>query len=234
MMIKKLILLALGVLCFSSAQVYAQSNDVQLRSQIGIEYTLKKKWHFGASYRYDRNQYLSAFRRGNINVSASYKINKHLKFGTSYRFMTSYIRDIHRFRVFAEYDWDLNKKWSLEARTMLQHDMRYLQQEYLSTYNPKWVFRERVSLIYNYTKKWRFAIYTEPFIAYQDAEFNLYRWRNGASASYLYKKRHAITATYFFQKGLGLSAHKNAHVFGIQYTFDLNKPKKKNKKKSSQ
>lgn len=234
MTIKNQLILFVGLICLPLVNVLAQSNDIQLRSQIGIKYTLKKKWNFGASFRYDRNQNLMAFRRSNFNWLASYKLNKQVKLGATYRFITAYANDAHRFRVFVENEFKLSKKINIECRTMLQHDITFWQLDYLQSYNPKWILRERVSINYDYNKKWRFSIYTEPFMSYRDAEMNLYRWRNGANVSYLYKKRHEISAGYFFQKGLRASAHKNAHIFGIQYTFDLNKPKKKNKKKSSE
>lgn len=234
MMIKPQLIAFFGLVCLPLMNLFAQGNDIQLRNQIGVKYSLQKKWNLGASFRYDRNQNLTAFRRSNFNLSASYKLNKQVKLGAAYRFITAHTNDAHRFRVFVENEFKLSKKISIESRTMLQHDIKFLQPDYLRAYNPKWILRERISVNYDFNKKWRFSMFTEPFICYRDAEINLYRWRNGANVSYLYKKRHELSAGYFFQKGLSVSAHKNAHVFGIQYTFDLNKPKKKNKKKSSE
>lgn len=211
----------------------AQMDDLQLRSQIGLTYSPAKRWDVNASFRYDLNQYIQAFRRSNFTIGVSHQLNKHIEVGGSYRFMTSYSQDIHRFRLYVSADKKINKKLNLSARTLLQHDINYFQWDYLQQYNPKWVLRERVALKYEPAKKWKFVLYTEPFISYRDAELSNYRWRNGLQASYLYKKRHEIGAGFFWQHGMAQNAGKDIGVFLIQYTFDLNKPKAKKKKKST-
>jgi long-subunit fatty acid transport protein len=225
-------LLLLCILAFSSSQLEAQIDDWQLRSQVGVTYSPKKRWDLDASIRYDRNQNLQAFRRTNITLGTSYQLKKHLQIGGSYRFITSYEQNIHRFRIHFTADKKINKRLSIAARTLLQHDVKYLQWDYLQTYNPKWVLRERLTLKYEYSKKWRFSLYSEPFISYRDAELTAYRWRNGIQAQYRYKKQHELGAGFFWQHGMAQNAGQNVGVFLIQYTFDLNKPKAKKKKKS--
>lgn len=221
------------LLVLSSSQLHAQMTDWQLRSQVGVTYSPKKRWDVDASIRYDRYQNLQAFRRTNITFGTSYQVKKRLQIGASYRFITSPYQNIHRFRLHLTADKKINKKLSIAARTLLQHDVKYLQWDYLQAYNPRWVFRERLTLKYDYSKKWRFSLYSEPFISYRDAELTAYRWRNGLQAQYRYKKQHELGAGFFWQHGMAQNAGQNVGVFLIQYTFDLNKPKAKKKKKST-
>lgn len=225
--------LLLGILACFYLPVRAQMDDWQLRSQVGLTYSPAKRWDLNTAIRYDRNQSLMGFRRTNITIGSAYQAKKHLQVGIAYRFMTSYQQDVHRFRIFATADKKINKKWSLTARTLLQHDIKHLQWEYLKSYNPLWVLRERVTLKYDYSKKWKLSVYTEPFVSYQDAEIFLYRIRTGIQANYTYKKRHEIGGGFFWQHGMAQNAGQNIGVFTIQYTFDLNKPKAKKKKKTN-
>lgn len=211
----------------------AQMDDWQLRSQIGLTYSPAKRWDLNATFRYDRYQHLQAFRRSNLTLGGSYKAHKHIELGGSYRFITASYQDIHRFRAYITADKKINKRFNISARTLLQHDIKYIEPSYLQQYNPRWVVRERIALKYEPAKKWKFVLYTEPFLAYRDAEATLYRWRNGIQAGYLYKKRHEIGAGFFWQHGMAQNAGQDIGVFLIQYTFDLNKPKAKKKKKSN-
>jgi hypothetical protein len=221
------------MLFFLSSLAQAQIDDWQLRSQIGVTYSPKKRWDLDVRIRYDRNQNLQAFRRTNTTLGTAYQLKKHLQIGGSYRFITSYEQNIHRFRIYLTADKKINKRLTIDARTLLQHDVKYLQWNYLQSYNPRWVLRERLTLKYDYSKKWRFSLFTEPFISYRDAALTAYRWRNGAQAQYRYKKQHEFGAGFFWQQGMAQNAGQNIGVFLIQYTFDLNKPKAKKKKKST-
>lgn len=226
-------LLFLCVLFLSPSWALAQMDDWQLRSQIGVTYSPAKRWDVSASLRYDRYQNLQAFRRSNITLGVSHQAHKHIQVGGSYRFITSSYQDIHRFRLYVTADKKINKRFNISARTMLQHDIKYFESAYLQQYNPRWVLRERIALKYEPTKKWKFVLYSEPFLAYRDAELSLYRWRNGLQAGYRYKKQHEFGAGFFWQHGMAQNAGQDIGVFLIQYTFDLNKPKAKKKKKST-
>lgn len=233
MTIKQPICILLVCLLLASTTILAQIDDSQLRSQIGLSYSPKKKWTVDAALRYDRNQNWQAFRRTNITLGTSCQIRKHLEIGGSYRFITSYKQDIHRFRLYISADKKINKRFSVAARSLLQHDVKYLEWNYLQAYNPRWILRERISLKYNFSKRWRFTVFSEPFISYRDAELSLFRWRNGLQAQYRYKKQHTFSGGFFWQQGMAQNAGRNIGVFLIQYTFDLNKPKAKKKKKTT-
>lgn len=211
----------------------AQIHDWQLRSQIGVSYSPAKRWDVNASVRYDRHQQLQAFRRNNFTLGVSHQVRKRIELGASYRFITTPLLDIHRFRLFITADKKINKRFNLSARTLLQHDIKYFESVYLQQYNPRWVIRERIALKYEPTKKWKFVLYSEPFFAYRDAELSLYRWRSGLQAGYRYKRQHEFEAGFFWQHGMAQNAGQDIGVFLIQYTFDLNKPKAKKKKKST-
>jgi len=208
----------------------AQPDDTQLRQSIGIDWKINKRWEANASYRMDLFQNLGTFRRSNVTVGGTYEIRKWLNASVSYRFGTSYSKDFHRFRAGLAAKKDIYRDLQGGLRTMMQHDVRYLDADYLSDYKPTYIWRNKISLKYPLSKRIDVGIYTDLFTSLKQGVLNPYRLRSGFSVSYLYKKRHHLSAEYFYQNEFRTKSPLSVQVFNLDYTFDLQKKKKKKKK----
>ncbi|MEZ5045380.1 MAG: DUF2490 domain-containing protein [Chitinophagaceae bacterium] len=230
-MTKKL-LFFLYFFCQASLQIaFGQTDDTYIWQEVGFNYSGFKKWDLDATYRFDIKQYGSQFSRSNFTISASRKFLKNFKVGLDYRFFTTYSDDIHRFRIRIQSDYKLNKKLSTSWRTMLQHDIAYIDPDFLKQYKPEWVWRNKFDLEYTINSKSQASIYVEPFISIYKHQSQVYRTRLGVQYEYLFKRRHHFGLTYFYQLKFPLSQAQSVQVFNTSYTFDLLKKKKKKKKK---
>ena len=149
-----------------------------------------------------------------------------------YRFITNYSQDEHRFRASISTDKKIIRRTKLKFRTLIQHDIDYFDGDYLRSYKPEWVWRNKLSVVRKLNKRWNATIYTEPFISQSHEGFNPYRLRSGATLSYT-KKRWKFTGEYFYQNEF-YSETSSLHIIGIAARYDVTRlirPKKKSKKK---
>lgn len=221
------------LLFFSTGICLAQESDFGLRSELGLRYRINKKSNLDFNYRLDLKENLSQFRRSNFSFSYDYKFNKWLSGELYYRFITNYKQDEHRFRVALSTDKKIYRRTKIAFRTLLQHDIDYLDGDYLRQYKPEWVWRNKLSLERKLNKRFDLSIYAEPFISQSHKGFNPYRIRSGAALSYA-KKKWKLTAEYFYQKEFYFE-ESSLHVIGLGARYDLTRiirPKKKSKKKS--
>lgn len=230
-MIKHLLLLFLFT--FSSMLLRAQEQDFGLRSELGLRYRINKKSNLDFSYRLDLKDNLSQFRRSNFSFAYNRDINKWLSAEVYYRFITNNDQDEHRFRASLSTDKKIIRKTKVKFRTLLQHDIEYFDKEYIQTYKPEWVWRNKLSLERKLNKRWKANIYTEPFISQSNEGFNPYRLRSGAVISYS-KKRWKLSAEYFYQNEFYFE-QSSLHIIGIGAQYDITRiirPKKKSKRSS--
>lgn len=220
-------------LIFAWQLLFAQLDDSYLRQRINLNWNLNKKWSLYGFYRIDYKENFSTFRRSNIQLGFDFKYNKYLSAGLDYRFGTSYVRDFHRLRARLELSYKLNSKISLTLRNMLQHDVAFLDADYFASYQPEWILRNRLSGKYQINNKISAGIFTELFTRFETNLIETDRLRTGIKWSYLYKRRHGLSLYYFLQTPLDGSIKKPDQVFGIDYTFEIEKKKKKKKKKST-
>lgn len=229
-MTKKLLLTYL-LACLSILS-NAQEQDFGLRSELGLRYRINKKSNFDFSYRLDLKENLSQFRRSNFSFAYSRDLTKWLSAEVYYRFITNNDQDKHRFRASLSTDKKIYRKTKLKFRTLLQHDIEYFDSEYLQSYKPDWVWRNKISLERKLNKRWEATIYTEPFISQSYQGFNPYRLRSGAVVSYE-KKRWKLSAEYFYQNEFYFET-SGLHIMGVGVQYDITRvirPKKKSKNK---
>lgn len=219
------------IFLLSAIKLFAQENDFELRPQIGLKYTINKKSELSLSSRLDFKENASQFRRTNINLSYDRKLNKWLDVEIYYRFMTNYNADVHRFRIGLSTDKKLAKKTYLQYRSIVQHDIKYFDLDYLARYKPNYYWRNRILLKYKYNKKISFGIYTEPFIQKNYLGWQLSRMRYGAKASYDLKK-WTFNGEYFLQRDITNKNVSNSAILCLSAQYDITRmirPKKKKK-----
>lgn len=228
-MTKQCILLIL--ITFFCFQTYAQEQDFGFRGELGLLYRINKKSDLSFAYRMDLKENLGEFRRSNFSLAYGRKINKWLNGQIYYRFITNNEQDKHRFRAALSTQKKIAKKTKLQFRTLLQHDVEYFDSEYLSSYKPELVWRNRLMLKRGINKRWSCNVYTEPFISKSYKGFRPYRLRTGASVSYT-KKRWKYSAEYFYQKEFYFE-NDALHIVGLGVQYDITRvirPKKGKKK----
>jgi hypothetical protein len=221
------------IFCCTFLFSQAQLEDTWLRQRVGANWDLHKKWSVYGFYRMDLEDNLQSFRRSNIQLGANWQALKWLELGVDYRFVTSYNKDFHRYRIRMNLGKKLNNRWSLSLRNMIQHDILFLNKEYLQSYSPEWMLRNRLNAKYRYNTKWSANAYAELFSKLEHGKNDIERMRLGVGINYLYKRRHGFELGYFIQPYLDGSVKKTTQVFGIDYTFEIVKKKKKKKKKKS-
>ena len=223
------LLLLLVLLTF---QASSQEQDLGLRGELGVRYRINKKSNLDFSYRLDLKENISQFRRANFNLVYARKVNKWLDAEVYYRYITNNEKDKHRFRASLSTAKKVFKKTKLQFRTLLQHDISYFDGDYLSTYKPRWVWRNRLLLDRKLSKKWSANLYAEPFISQNYKGFHPYRLRTGVSLSYS-KKRWKYSAEYFHQREFYFE-QSGLNIIGLSARYDITRlvrPKKKSKKK---
>lgn len=211
----------------------AQDQDFQLWSQVGIKYDLNKKSDIKLGYRLDLKENASTFRRTNLVMSYDRKLTKWLDIELYYRFITSYEQDKHRLRVALSTDKKLSKRTIFKFRTLVQHDFEYFDIDYLQSYKPDFVWRNRFMLKQDLPKKFTALAYTEPFIIIDNNSFKPYRLRTGIGINYDINK-WTFGCEYFYQYEFDIKSPQNLSVLGLNADYDITRvlrPKKKGKKK---
>jgi hypothetical protein len=149
-MMIRTIAIFLSLLLSASLIVYnvvlAQITDAHLRHRIGVTWHPQKRWELQARLRFDYDDFFTSFRRTNLQFNTEYKIHKGFRLGMTYRYVTSYQRDFNRFRLYATYKKSIHNKIDLSYRLMLQHDIQYLDEDFIATYQPRWNIRHRLGV----------------------------------------------------------------------------------------
>ena len=215
----------------SGFSAVAQEQDLGFRGELGLRYRINKKSNVDFNYRLDLKENMGQFRRSNFSFSYERKLNKWLDAELYYRYITSYSRDKHRFRMALSTSKKIAKKTRLQFRTLLQHDIAYFSGDYLREYKPKYVWRNKLQLSRKINKRWSANLYTEPFISQSYKGFNPYRIRTGASLSYS-KKRWKYTAEYFFQNEFYFE-RSTLHIICLLYTSPSPRDKRQSRMPSS-
>lgn len=225
-MIYKIVVIV-AVLYSAIGITYAQLDDTQLRSEIILSYSPTKKLGLAGSYRIDLKENLSQFRRSNFEFSGNYELVKWLRVHTSYRYVTSYNKDQHRFNLgFSLRKTTANKKFQYQFKPTLQYSSDYMDREYWKYNDPRWTLRLRARGKYNISKKWATNVYAESFFQNFSDGYRFYRMRYGTELEYSPKKRHTLSAGYFFQHEFNRSKPDNIQTFSLNYEYEFKKKKK--------
>lgn len=221
-----------AVMCAAMTTLYAQLDDTQMRNEIILSYNPTKKLGVSGSYRLDLNENISQFRRSNIEFGANYEVIKWLRLHTSYRYITSYNKDQHRFNLgFSLRKTTLNKKFQYQFKSTLQYSSDYLDREYWKYNDPKLTLRLRARTKFNFHKKWSTNLFAESFFQNFSDGYRFYRMRYGTELEYSPKKRHTLSVGYFFQHEFNRRKPTNLQNFSLNYEYEFKK-KKKNTNKS--
>ncbi len=211
----------------AAGKSYAQSGDTRYRQEVILSYSPVKTLDLSGSYRLDLIENITQFERSNFEFTANYSATKWLKLITSYRYITSYNNDQHRFAIgFSVRKTSLNKKYQFQFKSTLNFISDYLDRDYWMYEDPRLVLRLRARFKYNISKKVGLTAYTETF-ARNFSEYRFYRMRYGTEVNYSPKKRHTLSLGYFYQHEFNRSKPENSQTFTLSYEFEFKKKKKK-------
>lgn len=219
----------LALLGFIAAEKsYAQLGDTRYRQEVILTYSPIKTLDLSGSYRLDVIENITQFERSNFEFTANYSVAKWLRLITTYRFITSYNKDQHRFAFgFAVRKNSLNKKYQFQFKSTLHFMSDYLDRDYWKYEDPRWVLRLRARFKYDISKKVGLTAYTETFARNFTSEYRFYRMRYGAEVNYSPKKRHTLSLGYFYQHEFNRSKPENCQTITLSYEFEIKKKKKK-------
>ena len=211
---------------------HARLDDTQLRQELTFAYRPIKPLTLTGDFRLDLKDNISTFRRNNFELGVEYEALKWLKVFTSYRFITSYEKDKHRFALgFSAKEKTTNKKFSFQFRTKLEYESDYLDRDYLKKEAPDWVLRLRGKFQYEPIKKISLYTFSESFAQNFSSQYRFYKMRYGIGISYEPKKRHTLSLEYYYQHEFYPKKPEQIQVIGVGYEYELYK-KKKNSKES--
>lgn len=206
----------------------AQLDETQLRTEVILSYSPTKKIDLSGSYRLDLRENMSQFRRSNFEVRADYSVLKWLELISTYRYITSYDKDQHRFALgVAAKKTSLNKKYQFQFKTMVHFISDYMDRDYWMMEDPRWVLRMRARFKYNVSKKVSLSAHVEPFARNFSSGYLFYRMRYGGEVSYSPKKRHTFSLGYFYQHEFNRSKPSEMQTFSLSYEYEFKKKKKK-------
>jgi len=219
----------LSMLLAATAGRAQLADDFELRQNVGLSYQATSRINLEGRYRLSLNDNATRFNTSMVALSGEYELLKWLKAGVEYRFYTSKLEDNHRLQLFARASYKIGKT-GLAYRLQYQQTQSYFDREYLSYNSPSRVFRNRLQVKYNFSKKMEMYVFAEPFVRLRDAKFNLYRVRYAVGVVIAYKKRHAFNPELFLNDEFNIKSPEDRLVLELSYTLDLSKQKKKKKK----
>ncbi|MEI6312124.1 MAG: DUF2490 domain-containing protein [Bacteroidota bacterium] len=198
---------------------YAQiQHDCELWATVGIKKNLKKHFSWDASYQIRADHDMQAFKSSYISSGITYDLNKYVAFDLSYRYATSYIRDLHRFSgsLILTYKY---KKIEFSLRNMYQNEREYFHTRYEVGHTPQNFLRERLQITYAIKKPLKIEISAEPFLLLSNRGISLNRVRCIASINYKFFKYHSINLGYLSQPNFPFT--KLTQAITVEYTYTI-------------
>lgn len=224
------------LLLLFTLQIFGQSNtDIQSRFIPSVEYKLNKKLKFAFEYRYALENDLEKFRHSGIQFESKYSFTKKIALSGVYRFTTSFEEDNHRFFGALEYDYKINKKFSVSSATKYQYSTNSFDSDYIKYFKePLKLVRQKIRFDYNVPKsKFSFNAAVEVFLKTDSQPFfkyNLIRYE--ASTNYNFKKYGKFGFTVFYDDKYS-PLKEDRIVMELKYAISINDLLKKKKKKEN-
>lgn len=233
MMIKgKGILLPLFVLfCFTGLYAQEEVQDIQLWTGIQFNKDLPKRFSISAEYQLRLDNNVSSVKGSYFSAGVGCEIiKKYLSAQFEYRYVTSTQNDRHRFGfgLTGKYKY---QKITFSDRLVYQREHEYFNSRYENGHEPTNYLRNRFQVKYDLPKRFALYVSVEPFIRFSNKFNNVDRVRSIVGADWEFVKNHTFTLFYLFQADVNVKKPGMGHAFGLNYTWDIPKFKKKMKKK---
>lgn len=221
----------LQIICIViSIKSFGQTNtDIQSRVIPSLEYKLNKKWKIASEYRYSLENDLEKFRSSSIQLESKYSITKKLSLSGGYRFTTSFEEDSHRFFGALEYDFKINKMFTLSTVTKYQYSTNSFDSDFINEYKePIKIARQKIKIDFNVPKsKVSFYAATEIFLKTESQPyFKFNRMRYELGTSYNLKKYGKLGFSVFYEDKYS-QIKDNRFVIETKYSISINSVIKK-------
>lgn len=205
-----------------------QIDDAVVRQNIGVDIPILRRTEVNAKYRLTLDDRASKFKNSLVALGITRDITKDWKIGVEYRYYMSYEQDNHRFSAFTKYTYHLHR-FDIGYRLQYQQRQDYFDGDYLSIYTPQRVFRNKLMVKYDLTKRCELYTYGELFTRFKHNEWNHYRVRYALGVNCRVKKRHCVNLELFYGDEFRISNPQDVLVGEIGYTYQLKALKKKRK-----
>ncbi len=211
---------------FISAQcVFSQVNDAGLWTSVNLEKKITADFSLNLSEELRFNENISELGTAFTEFGGDYKLIKNLTAGISYRFIQKrrvddFYSTRHRLIFNLSYRHKI-KKLSITLRERFQT-------QYADIYSsedgkiPEHTLRSKLTLKYDFDKKYFPFIYTELFYQLNNPEGNeLVNVRYAAGFEYEFNKRSSLDLFYLINKEINVNNPWTDYVIGVAYNFIL-------------
>jgi len=217
------------LLIFSLYSSYAQVQDAELWTGIGIESKLIKKLSAELTIQNRLNNNMSVVKNTYGQFGLDYKISSKIDAGLTYRLARKnkleYYESVHRLCLNANYSYKIKKTGlSFKVRARYQYSF-----DRFSTINPyilpdqKSLYRIKLTTAY----KIKSLKVIKPFIngevffgLDQDVKHELLTYRLSGGINVIPNKRHTIKVRYIFENNFEDIPNVN-HIYAVTYQYDL-------------
>ncbi|HYD22344.1 MAG TPA: DUF2490 domain-containing protein [Flavipsychrobacter sp.] len=200
--------------------------DMRLRANAGVAYEPTKKIELTARYRLTTYENATRFLRSMFSLNVGYEVMKDWTVGAEYRYNTSYTQDFHRYFLYTRVKYDIGDI-SLSYRLRYQQDQDYFDAEYLQSNPTERVFRNRLAVKYDLSKRASCYGYADHFTELKNKQFSAFRTRYGAGFQYKHRKRHEVGIEFFVNDEFNQKKPEDLAAIDVSYTYHLRKKKSK-------
>lgn len=227
---RSVLLFCLFILCCIGAHAQGRQQDVQLITGFQISQDLPRGFDVSVQYQFRAYKYLRVIRGSYFYGSVRYTlIKKVLSAELEYRYMTSEVKDQHRFGLGIIAKHKIGE-FTFSDRLVYQREHPYFNSSYENGNRPTNTIRNRVQVKWDFKKRWDAYVSCEPFIRISNEIRQIKRVRAIAGMDWEFKKNHNVNLFYQYQTQVNQKEPSMMHTIGCMYEWDLPKIKKKKKK----
>jgi hypothetical protein len=204
--------------------------DLQARSGLQIEKDFRKGFGLALNYqsRFDHNW--QRFSGSYFSATPTYKLSDLLRAEAEVRFATSHQWDKLRFGIGITAKTELGPL-QLSAKLRYQHEFFFQALPEIGQFPTRNQFRLKLQAEYKPTKYLKLYLACEPRYRIETHHGQLQRVRNIVGVDWEFMKRHHIDVSYYYQPEFSYSQTNTNHIFLLNYCMEIQKAKKKKKKK---
>ena len=226
--------LCLLIILLFPVVVCAQSKEYGIWTSVGAEKKIGK-WNFSVDGEIRSQDIFQTTRRTSISLDVLREINKWLKVGVSYQYMSFYDTKYADYQPRQRYNLYIQGKQNLGRfsftlreliqRTIKDESNRIKESGAYDSYNinPEWTWRNRAKLSYNIPKCPITPSFSfESFYQLNNPDGNKFdQLRYNLTFSYKLNKQHTLDIYAIVNKEINANNPVQTYVAGIGYTFSF-------------
>ncbi len=225
---KQLLFVLVLFVCFSNNTrlLYAQDKDFELWNEINLKRDFNKHFSCTAGLQLRLDQNASSIKSVFPEISLLYNLNKYVRFNIDYRFiMINKANNSYYPKSRYNIGLRLRKKikpFTFKYKIQYQYGLdNYLYREIFTTDKDNSYIRNKITIDYQFNKKWTPNISAELFYHLQkpESQFDVYRITFGLE--YDFNKKNSIECAYFFEKEFNVYKPQSVFALKLKYSYKI-------------